>query len=138
MPRFRFALGLSFEPRGYDTDGDGIPDATDPCPLEPGPNHPEKAPAAPRNHNLRHRDGRLDTTHTIFFKLQPGDSLVDAITAKLRECAIATGTLRAHGVLEHVELRTFTPSTKTLGASRALTGPLHALAIDGLIGLAQG
>lgn len=77
-------------------------------------------------------------THTIFFKLQTGDSLVDALGQKLRECAVATGTLHAHGVLEHVELRTFAPSTKTLGASRAISGAVHALTVDGTIGLSEG
>jgi OOP family OmpA-OmpF porin len=36
-PRFRIALGLTFTPRGRDTDGDGIPDAIDRCPLEAAP-----------------------------------------------------------------------------------------------------
>lgn len=51
VPRFRVALGLTFAPRGHDTDGDGVPDASDHCPLEPGPKSsedgagcPEKAP----------------------------------------------------------------------------------------------
>ncbi len=35
-PQFRVALGLTFAPRGTDTDGDGVPDAIDKCPLEPG------------------------------------------------------------------------------------------------------
>ncbi len=37
VPRFRMALGLTFAPRGRDTDNDGVPDAIDRCPLEPGP-----------------------------------------------------------------------------------------------------
>lgn len=37
VPAFRIALGLTFAPRGRDTDADGIPDAIDHCPLEPGP-----------------------------------------------------------------------------------------------------
>lgn len=36
-PRLRVALGITFAPRGTDTDGDGVPDAIDKCPLEPGP-----------------------------------------------------------------------------------------------------
>jgi hypothetical protein len=37
VPAFRIALGLTFAPRGRDTDADGVPDAVDRCPLEPGP-----------------------------------------------------------------------------------------------------
>jgi hypothetical protein len=37
VPAFRIALGLTFAPRGRDTDSDGVPDAIDHCPLEPGP-----------------------------------------------------------------------------------------------------
>ncbi|HEY1958689.1 MAG TPA: DUF296 domain-containing protein [Polyangiaceae bacterium] len=77
-------------------------------------------------------------THAIFFRLGPGDALPDALFAKLREAGVATGTLRAHGVLEHVELRTFSSQTRTLGASRALAGALHAIAIEGTIGLSEG
>jgi hypothetical protein len=46
-PRFRVALGLEFAPRGTDTDGDGIPDATDKCPLEPGPKRSEAGAGCP-------------------------------------------------------------------------------------------
>ncbi len=34
-PRFRFDLAIRYAPTGRDTDGDGIPDARDKCPLEP-------------------------------------------------------------------------------------------------------
>lgn len=46
-PRFRATLGLSFAPRGRDTDGDGIPDAVDHCPLEPGPKASEEGSGCP-------------------------------------------------------------------------------------------
>ncbi len=47
VPRFRVALGLTFAPRGRDTDGDGIPDAVDRCPLEPGPKSSEDGTGCP-------------------------------------------------------------------------------------------
>ena len=71
-------------------------------------------------------------------RLAHGDALVDAIGAKLRESGVATGTLHAHGVIEHVELRTFSSHTRTLGPSRALAGAFHAITIEGTIGLSGG
>jgi OmpA-OmpF porin, OOP family len=46
-PRFRAALGLSFAPRGTDTDGDGVPDAIDKCPLDAGPKVSEVGTGCP-------------------------------------------------------------------------------------------
>jgi hypothetical protein len=36
VPRFRFLLGATYAPTARDTDGDGIPDKTDPCPTRAG------------------------------------------------------------------------------------------------------
>ncbi len=76
--------------------------------------------------------------HAVFFRLNSGESLPDALVARLREARIATGTLRAHGVLEHVELRTFQSQTRTFGSSRSIAGAVHAITIEGTIGLAEG
>ncbi len=52
-PRFRFTLGVSVEPRGLDSDGDGVLDSVDACPSIPGPRAstqpgcPAPAPAEP-------------------------------------------------------------------------------------------
>jgi len=64
--------------------------------------------------------------------------LPDALVARLREAGIATGTLRAHGILEHVELRTFQSQTRTFGSARSISGAVHAITIDGTIGLSEG
>jgi predicted DNA-binding protein with PD1-like motif len=76
--------------------------------------------------------------HAIFFRLNSGDALPDALVARLREAGIATGTLRAHGVLEHVELRTFQSQTRAFGSTRSIAGAVHAITIDGTIGLSEG
>lgn len=47
VPRFRFTLALSFAPRGYDSDGDGIVDAVDKCPGVAGPRTSEAGPGCP-------------------------------------------------------------------------------------------
>ena len=46
-PAFRVALGVTFAPRGRDTDEDGVPDAVDRCPLEPGPAKSERGAGCP-------------------------------------------------------------------------------------------
>lgn len=46
-PRLRIALALAFTPRGRDTDDDGVPDAVDRCPLEPGPKSSGGCPPKP-------------------------------------------------------------------------------------------
>ena len=76
--------------------------------------------------------------HAVFFRLNSGDAIGDALVARLREAGVATGTLRAHGVLEHVELRSFRPDTRGFGASRAIAGAVQALSIEGTIGLSEG
>ena len=50
-PRFRAVLGLIFAPRGRDTDGDGIPDAVDRCPLEPAPKTVGDGTGCPPEHD---------------------------------------------------------------------------------------
>lgn len=55
VPRFRIVLSLVFEPRGYDSDGDGVPDREDACPsvaapranTKPGCPEPPPPPQAP-------------------------------------------------------------------------------------------
>ena len=46
-PRFRFSLSLVFAPRGYDSDGDGVLDAQDQCPGQPGPKSSEAGAGCP-------------------------------------------------------------------------------------------
>ncbi len=78
------------------------------------------------------------STHTLFFRLAPGDTLPGALTERLKADAVATGLLRGHGILEHVEVRTFSPNTRTLGPGRLLSGAVHALVLEGVVGLESG
>jgi OOP family OmpA-OmpF porin len=47
VPAVRIALGLTFAPHGRDTDGDGVLDAIDRCPTEPGPKASDDGPGCP-------------------------------------------------------------------------------------------
>ncbi len=78
------------------------------------------------------------STHTLFFRLAPGDTLPGTLAERLKADGVATGLLRGHGILEHVEFRTFSPSTRTLGPGRLLSGAVHALVLEGVIGLEAG
>jgi predicted DNA-binding protein with PD1-like motif len=78
------------------------------------------------------------TTHSIFVRLQAGDSLLDGLHARLREGAVATGTLQGHGIIEDTELRTFSPDSRALGPSRRIAGAVHVLAAFGTIGMSEG
>lgn len=47
QPRFRFVLGITYSPMSRDSDKDGIPDRSDPCPTTPGLKGYEKPGCAP-------------------------------------------------------------------------------------------
>jgi predicted DNA-binding protein with PD1-like motif len=78
------------------------------------------------------------STHTLFFRLVPGDTLPGSLAERLKADGVATGLLRGHGILEHVEVRTFSPQTRTLGPGRLLGGAVHALVLEGVVGLESG
>jgi hypothetical protein len=46
-PRFRFTLGIRWEPLRNDTDHDGVPDSADKCPTVPAPGTPDGCPITP-------------------------------------------------------------------------------------------
>lgn len=66
----------------------------------------------------------------VLFTLTSG-RLPEDVLGKLRDEIVVAGWLRATGTLEDVELRVG-------GATRKITGTLHAISIDGSIGLANG
>jgi predicted DNA-binding protein with PD1-like motif len=69
----------------------------------------------------------------LLFRLPEGSRLPDALHGGLRDEIVLCGWLRASGVLADVELR-------VLGRAepRTLAGPLHVVALEGSIGLANG
>jgi hypothetical protein len=66
----------------------------------------------------------------LLFKLD-GGRLPEDVLGRLRDEIVVAGWLRANGTLEDVELRVG-------GATRKITGTLHAISIEGSIGLANG
>jgi predicted DNA-binding protein with PD1-like motif len=74
----------------------------------------------------------------IIVRAEAGDTLPSAITRGLYECEVACGWLRASGVLADVELRAFSTEAGGLAPSRRIAGPVHALSIEGSVGLSRG
>ncbi|AKV02464.1 Proline-rich protein [Labilithrix luteola] len=74
----------------------------------------------------------------ILVRLDNSVQLPAALLDVLRDEIVTCGWLRASGVLTDVSLRSFDPDTGMPGAERRLTGPVHAVVIDGSVGLAGG
>jgi predicted DNA-binding protein with PD1-like motif len=67
-----------------------------------------------------------------------GEVLPDALATKLRDERVASGWLRASGVVADVELRAYDGELGTLGSTRRIAGPVQVLSLEGSIGLSQG
>jgi predicted DNA-binding protein with PD1-like motif len=74
----------------------------------------------------------------LVLRASAGETIPDALSAKLREERVSCGWLRASGVLTDVELRAFDGELGTLGSTRRIAGPVHVLALEGAIGLSAG
>lgn len=81
---------------------------------------------------------RSEKSRHIVVRLSSGELLPDAFVARLRDEHVKCGWLRGSGVLVDVELRAFDAALGTLGSTRRIAGPVHALSLDGAIGEAAG
>jgi predicted DNA-binding protein with PD1-like motif len=79
-----------------------------------------------------------DKARHLVLRASSGELLPEGLAARLREEQVATGWLRASGVLTEVELRAFDADLGTLGSTRRIAGPVHVLALEGSIGLVDG
>jgi predicted DNA-binding protein with PD1-like motif len=69
----------------------------------------------------------------LLLRLDDGARLPDAILTTLRDEIVLAGWMRASGVLSDVTLR-----TPGRDEARALAGPVHVVALEGSVGLANG
>jgi predicted DNA-binding protein with PD1-like motif len=74
----------------------------------------------------------------LVLRFSSGETLPDALVAKLHEEQVACGWLRASGVLADVELRAFDAQLGTLGSTRRIPGPVQVLTLEGSIGMVDG
>ncbi len=81
---------------------------------------------------------RSERSRHLVLRASAGELLPDALVAKLTEERVACGWVRASGVLADVELRAFDAALGRLGTARRIAGPVHVLALEGSVGLADG
>jgi predicted DNA-binding protein with PD1-like motif len=74
----------------------------------------------------------------VVMRASAGEVLPDALATKLRDERVASGWLRASGVVADVELRAYDGELGTLGSTRRIAGPVQVLSLEGSIGLSQG
>jgi predicted DNA-binding protein with PD1-like motif len=74
----------------------------------------------------------------LLLRYTDGARLPDALLGSLRDEVVLAGWFRASGVLADVQLRAYDPRTGGLAPSRRIAGPVHAVVVDGSIGLANG
>ena len=74
----------------------------------------------------------------VVLRFEEGESLPEAILDALREHGVATGWIRASGIVSEAEIKAFRSEHRAYGSSRRIAGPLHIVALEGSIGMARG
>jgi predicted DNA-binding protein with PD1-like motif len=74
----------------------------------------------------------------LLVRLGEGARLPDALLGALRDEVVLAGWVRASGVLADVQLRAYDPRSGGLATARRIAGPVHAVVIEGSVGLAAG
>jgi predicted DNA-binding protein with PD1-like motif len=74
----------------------------------------------------------------LLLRAGPGDTIPESLVRELRDQAVTCGWLRGSGVLTEVQLRAYDADTGGLGPVRRIAGPVHAVSLEGSVGLAAG
>lgn len=74
----------------------------------------------------------------VVLRFEEGESLPEAILEALREHGIATGYIRASGIVGEAEIKAFRSDHRAYGSSRRIAGPLHVVTLEGSIGMTRG
>jgi predicted DNA-binding protein with PD1-like motif len=78
------------------------------------------------------------STRHLLVRLGDGARLPDALLGALRDEVVLAGWVRASGILADVQLRAYDPKSGGLATARRIAGPVHAVVIEGSVGLAAG
>ncbi len=84
------------------------------------------------------RVSKSERSRHLVLRVDEGEILPDALTARLGEERVACGWIRASGVLADVDLRAFDAQLGRPGAVRRIVGPVQVLALESSIGLVDG
>jgi predicted DNA-binding protein with PD1-like motif len=79
-----------------------------------------------------------DRPRYLVLRAGPGQTIPDALVEALKRERVSCGWLRASGVLGDVELRAYDGGLGSLGRTRRIAGPVHALSLEGAIGVSDG
>lgn len=74
----------------------------------------------------------------LVLRLEEGESLPDALLQVFRDNQVATGWLRATGIVTEAEIKAFRSDHGTYGPTRRIAGPVHVLSLEGSLGVSRG
>jgi predicted DNA-binding protein with PD1-like motif len=74
----------------------------------------------------------------LVVRFEDSETLPDSLLDALRENAVATGWVRASGIVTELEIKAFRTDLVSLGTVRRIPGPVQILSLEGSVGLAKG
>ena len=74
----------------------------------------------------------------LVVRADQADTLPDSLVTELRDQAVTCGFVRGSGVLRDVSLRAYSSELGGLAPPRFIAGPVHALSLEGSVGLSGG
>ncbi|MEO8876311.1 MAG: DUF296 domain-containing protein [Polyangiaceae bacterium] len=74
----------------------------------------------------------------IVVRFEDSETLPDSLLDALKENAVATGWVRASGVVTELEIKAFRSEINALGSVKRIAGPVQLVALEGSVGLARG
>lgn len=74
----------------------------------------------------------------LVVRFEDSETLPDSLLDALRENAVATGWVRASGIVTELEIKAFRSDLVSLGTVRRIPGPVQVLSLEGSVGLAKG
>jgi predicted DNA-binding protein with PD1-like motif len=80
----------------------------------------------------------IEKSRHFVFRAGAGEALPDALVRALADQGVVCGWVRASGVLADVELQTFNGEPGSPASARKIAGPVHALSVEGSVGLDRG
>ena len=79
-----------------------------------------------------------ETARYVVLRASAGEPLPESLVTALRQARVASGWIRAAGVLRDVELRALDPQARSLGPPRRIAGAVQLLSLEGSIGASDG